>query len=145
MFNSLNNCASIALTFSCQSHQDIIQLLKKHTPLNGIIHAFNGSEEQAKQYIELGFLLGFGGAFTYSKATHLQQLVRHLPLTAIVLETDAPDMMPYFSLNNTLEKRNTPENIIGIYEHFVLLRNESSSIIELQLEKNIQSIFNFTE
>jgi len=128
-----------------KSHQDIIQLLKKHKPLKGIIHAFNGSEEQAKQYIELGFLLGFGGAFTNNNAKHLQQLVRVLPLNSMVLETDAPDMMPYFALNNRLDKRNSPENIIGIYEHFVLLRNENSSVIELQLENNIQKLFNFPE
>jgi len=126
-----------------KSHQDIIQLLKKQTPLKGIIHAFNGSEEQAKQYIDIGFVLGFGGAFTNPKAKHLQHLVKNLPLSSMVLETDAPDMLPFFVAKNEKEQRNTPENIVGIFEHFVLLRIENSSEIELQLEKNSQKIFKF--
>ncbi|MFK5892557.1 MAG: TatD family hydrolase, partial [Pseudomonadota bacterium] len=121
-----------------KSHQDIIQLLKKYSPLKGIIHAFNGSDVQAKQYIELGFMLGFGGAFTHPGAKHLRQLVIELPLTAMVLETDAPNMQPSFAIG----KRNSPENLIGIFENFVSLRAEKVKKIEQQLEENSQKIFN---
>jgi TatD DNase family protein len=75
--------------------QDIIlkQLRRIKVP-GGIAHAFNGSEQQAGQFIDLGFKLGFGGAMTYSRALQIRRLATHLPLEAIVLETDAPDISP---------------------------------------------------
>ncbi len=63
-------------------------------PWLGIAHAFNGSEVQALEFVKLGFKLGFGGAVTYERALQLRRLVRLLPLDAIVLETDAPDIPP---------------------------------------------------
>ena len=62
----------------------------------GIAHAFNGSRQQAEEFIKLGFKLGFGGAMTYSRATRLRELAATLPLDSIVLETDAPDIPPDF-------------------------------------------------
>ncbi|MBU1776153.1 MAG: TatD family hydrolase [Gammaproteobacteria bacterium] len=62
----------------------------------GIAHAFNGSRQQADEFIKLGFKLGFGGAMTYSRATRLRELAATLPLDSIVLETDAPDIPPDF-------------------------------------------------
>jgi TatD DNase family protein len=60
----------------------------------GIAHAFNGSRQQADEFIKLGFKLGFGGAMTHSRATRLRELAATLPLESIVLETDAPDIPP---------------------------------------------------
>lgn len=60
----------------------------------GIAHAFNGSNQQAQRMIERGFALGFGGAVTYERATQLRHLCSTLPVSSIVLETDAPDMPP---------------------------------------------------
>ena len=62
----------------------------------GIAHAFNGSRQQADEFIKLGFKLGFGGAMTYPRATRLRELAATLPLESIVLETDAPDIPPVF-------------------------------------------------
>ncbi len=70
----------------------------------GIAHAFNGSLAQAKAFIGLGFKLGFGGAVTYERALHLRRLARELPIEAIVLETDAPDIPPHW-LYTTAERR----------------------------------------
>lgn len=63
---------------------------------NGIAHAFNGSAQQAQSFIDLGFKLGFGGALTYERAQQLRRLAAGLPLDALVLETDAPDMPPHW-------------------------------------------------
>ena len=60
----------------------------------GIAHAFNGSFQQAEQFIELGFKLGFGGAATYQRALQIRRLLSELPLESIVTETDAPDIPP---------------------------------------------------
>ena len=60
----------------------------------GIAHAFNGSEQQAQAFTQLGFKLGFGGAVTYDAARQLRRLATTLPLSALVMETDAPDIPP---------------------------------------------------
>jgi TatD DNase family protein len=70
----------------------------------GIIHAFNGSDQQAAEFIKLGFKLGFGGAMTFDRALQLRHLAATLPMETIVLETDAPDMPPHW-LYKTTEAR----------------------------------------
>ena len=60
----------------------------------GIAHAFNGSEHQAEQLMRMGFLLGFGGSLTYEGSTRIRRLAKQIPMTHLVLETDAPDMSP---------------------------------------------------
>lgn len=74
----------------------------------GIAHAFSGSAQQAQAFIELGLKLGFGGALTYERALQLRRLAATLPLNAIVLETDAPDMPPRW-LYKTTGQRNAGE------------------------------------
>ena len=75
---------------------------------HGIAHAFNGSAQQAQSFIDLGFKLGFGGALTYERALQLRRLAASLPLDAIVLETDAPDMPPHW-LYKTAQQREAGE------------------------------------
>jgi len=70
----------------------------------GIAHAFNGSMQQATALIALGLKLGFGGALTFDRARQLRRLAVTLPLDAIVLETDAPDMPPHW-IYKTAEQR----------------------------------------
>ena len=74
----------------------------------GIAHAFNGSLQQAQAFISLGLKLGFGGALTYERAQNLRRLATELPLEALVLETDAPDMPPHW-LYRTAEQRGNGE------------------------------------
>ncbi len=71
----------------------------------GIAHAFNGSRQQADEFIKLGFKLGFGGAMTYAGSNRIRQLATTLPLDSLVLETDAPDIPPEF----IARARNSPE------------------------------------
>jgi len=66
----------------------------RRRPVGGIAHAFNGSLQQAKTFVDLGFRLGFGGALTFERALQLRRLAQALPLEALVLETDAPDIPP---------------------------------------------------
>jgi TatD DNase family protein len=77
----------------------------RDTPVvGGIAHAFNGSLQQAQAFIALGFKLGFGGALTFDRALQLRRLAVELPLSAIVLETDAPDIPPHWCYT-TAEQR----------------------------------------
>ena len=79
----------------------------------GIAHAFNGSDVQARALTQMGFKLGFGGALTYDRATHLRALSQSLPLDALVLETDSPDIVPHWLYRTADERRQghaTPRN-----------------------------------
>ncbi len=69
----------------------ILKHLRRFPSVVGSIHSFSGSEQQAKQLIELGFYLSFGGPITYPRATRLQKLVKNLPLENMLIETDSPD------------------------------------------------------
>jgi TatD DNase family protein len=82
------------------------QLLKhlRHARVSGIAHAFNGSEQQAGEFVKLGFKLGFGGTVTFERALQIRRLAAGLPLSAIVTETDSPDIPPHW-LYRTAEER----------------------------------------
>ncbi|HOL64984.1 MAG TPA: TatD family hydrolase [Accumulibacter sp.] len=88
----------------------VLKHLRRHRVRGGIAHAFNGSAQQADEFIRLGFKLGFGGALTFAGSTRIRHLAATLPLEAIVLETDAPDMPPAW-LNGG---RNTPASLLRI-------------------------------
>lgn len=86
----------------------ILKQLRRYRPRGGIAHAFNGSRQQADEFIKLGFKLGFGGAMTFSGSTRIRELAATLPLEALVLETDAPDIPPAFLTAASPDRRNKP-------------------------------------
>lgn len=77
-----------------RSQDAILKALRQRGIPGGIAHAFNGSFQQAQQFIQLGFKLGFGGAATYPRALQIRRLASELPMSCIVTETDAPDIPP---------------------------------------------------
>lgn len=83
----------------------VLKHLRRLRVKGGIAHAFNGSRQQADEFIKLDFKLGFGGAMTYRGSTRIRQLAATLPLDSLVLETDAPDIPPEFIAG----ARNAPE------------------------------------
>lgn len=98
-------------------------------PVRGIAHAFNGSEQQARQFVELGFKLGFGGAVTHDRALQLRRLATTLPLSALVLETDAPDIPPHWLYRTAAQReqgepqgRNEPGELPAIASVVAQLR-----------------------
>lgn len=97
-----------------RAHAPMIATLKRY-PLStgGIVHAFSGSLEEAKEYRKLGFLLGFGGAATWPQAQRMRRLLPQIPLEQVVLETDAPDMSPA----SHPYQRNSPEYLPDICAH----------------------------
>lgn len=99
---------------------------------HGIAHAFNGSEQQAQACIELGLKLGFGGALTFERALRLRRLAAGVPLSAIVMETDAPDIPPHWLYTTQAERsegqaqgRNEPAELARIAEVVAELRGMS--------------------
>lgn len=115
----------------------ILKGLRRFRPKGGVAHAFNGSLQQAEAFIQLGFKLGFGGAMTYSRALNIRRLAASLPLEAIVLETDSPDIPPAFAPDTP----NTPANIVGIAETLAGLRSLPISQIARQTTRNAEQIF----
>ncbi|MDR2882151.1 MAG: TatD family hydrolase [Azoarcus sp.] len=99
----------------------VLAALRRTRVVGGIAHAFNGSFQQAETFIGLGFKLGFGGAMTFDGARRIRRLAAELPLDAIVLETDAPDMPPAWAR----EERNMPENLLRIAKVLAELRGLS--------------------
>lgn len=98
---------------------DVLKYLRRYAVQGGIAHAFNGSFQQAEQFIALGFKLGFGGAMTYNRALRIRELASKLPLEAIVLETDSPDIPPEWLGSNG---RNTPLELSKIAQVLADLR-----------------------
>mgnify|MGYP006194373625 CR=1 FL=1 len=79
-----------------RSADHLLKHLRELPTGGGIAHAFNGSEQQAQAFLGLGFKLGFGGAATFEPARQLRRLAADLPISALVLETDAPDIPPHW-------------------------------------------------
>ncbi len=85
----------------------VLKQLRRSGVRGGIAHAFNGSLQQAQMFVDLGFRLGFGGAMSFEGSSRIRALARALPLSAIVLETDAPDMPPAWARG----ERNEPASL----------------------------------
>ena len=115
---------------------DVLKNLRKYKITGGIAHAFNGSPQQADEFIKLGFKLGFGGAMTYPRALKIRELAKNLPLESIVLETDAPDIPPEWL---GTKGRNSPQELLKIAQTLADLRRMSvSQIIEITGKNSIQ-------
>ncbi|AEG94308.1 TatD family hydrolase [Ramlibacter tataouinensis] len=101
----------------------------RRIPVRGIAHAFNGSLQQAREFVRLGFRLGFGGTLTYERALQIRRLAAELPLSALVLETDAPDIPPHWLYRTAQERaqgqpqgRNEPAELPRMGEVLAQLR-----------------------
>jgi TatD DNase family protein len=121
-----------------KAHADLLQCLTKAKLCGGLIHAFNGSLYYAQAYIALGFALGIGGAVTFTAATRLRRMVQALPIEAIVLETDAPDMCPA----GYWPGRNSPEFLPDILATVAELKGMTTQAVAQQTTANVQRILN---
>ncbi len=117
-----------------RSADQLLKALRELPVRGGIAHAFNGSLQQAQAFIDLGFKLGFGGAVTFDRALQLRRLATELPLDALVVETDAPDIPPHWLYVTAAERaagrppaRNTPAQLPRIGAVVAQLRGISST------------------
>lgn len=112
-----------------RSADKLLKAVRELPGLSGIAHAFNGSQQQAQAFVDLGFKLGFGGAVTYDRALQLRRLAASLPLDCLVMETDSPDIPPHWLYTTAAEReagqpqgRNTPGELPRIAEVVAGLR-----------------------
>lgn len=119
-----------------KAHDQVLGILKRMNIKGGIAHAFNGSIQQAWQYAELGFKLGFGGMLTFERSTKLRALAKKLPLEAIVLETDAPDL----TVSQHRGERNSPAYLPYCLEALAEVREEDIEAVARQTTKNAMGV-----
>jgi TatD DNase family protein len=116
-----------------RSADGLLKALRQIGSHGGIAHAFNGSEQQAMQFVDMGFCLGFGGTVTYERSQQIRALAKSLPPSVIVMETDAPDIPPQWiyataeeRLNGKLQGINSPLELPRIGQVLAELRGVSS-------------------
>lgn len=114
----------------------VIAELRRYGIKSGIAHAFNGSRQQADILMDMGFKLGFGGAMTFDRALKIRELARSLPLEAIVLETDAPDISPVWIAG----QRNSPQQLPEIAKVLAELRGIEVDQVITATTKNALSV-----
>ena len=130
-----------------RSADGLLKGLRQFPVSGGIAHAFNGSLQQAKMFIEMGFKLGFGGAMTYDRATKLRALATELPLSALVLETDAPDIPPHWIYTTAEDRekgkaqgRNSPAELPRIATELAALRGISLQELAVATSENARQV-----
>jgi TatD DNase family protein len=132
------NCGLPVILHSRKTHSRLLSLLKRHKfTQGGILHAFSGSEQQARDFIRMGFKIGVGGIITYPRANKTRQTVSRLPVEAIVLETDAPDM-PLCGLQG---QDNHPKYLPRVLQELAQLRDCSMTELAENLWRNSHQVF----
>lgn len=119
-----------------KAQDSVLKGLRIYKPRSGIAHAFNGSFQQADHFLNLNMCLGFGGASTFTRALQLRRLAAELPESAMVLETDGPDIAPEW-IN---KQRNAPEHLPRIAETIAELRQSSVEVLSSQTQLNAQRV-----
>lgn len=122
-----------------EAYEDLIWILSEYNfmSLPGVVHCFSGDYEQAMTLIDMGFYLGVGGKFTRKEEKDLSDALRKIPLSSILLETDAPYLLPEgIGMSG---KRNTSLSLPYIVEELAKLRGEEPEIIyEAAFENTIK-------
>lgn len=118
-----------------KSQDTLLKYLRRFDVPGGFAHAFNGSLQQAQAFTSMGFKLGIGGAMTFTRALQIRRLATDLPLTDLVLETDAPDISPAW----VHPQRNSPEYLPAIGRTLAELRQLDELEVAQQTARNALS------
>lgn len=125
---------------SRRTHDKLAMHLKRHDlPRKGVVHGFAGSLQQAQRFVEMGYKIGVGGTITYPRASKTRNVIAQLPLSALLLETDAPDM----PLNGFQGQPNRPERVNGVFAVLCELRAEPPEVIAETILENTRQLFDF--
>ena len=123
---------------SRRTHDKLAMHLKRQDlPRTGVVHGFAGSLQQAQRFIDMGYKIGVGGTITYPRASKTRDVMAQLPLSALLLETDAPDM----PLNGFQGQPNRPEQAARVFATLCELRDEPAEEIAGALLDNTRRLF----
>lgn len=120
-----------------EAHADTLELLKKYKP-KGVLHCFSGSVETAREVLNLGMYLGFGGVVTFKNAVKSVETAKYVPLDRILLETDCPYMAPVPFRG----KRNDSSLIKFAAEKIGEIRGIDAQTVIDEANKNTKRLFN---
>ncbi len=123
-----------------KSQDTLLKYLRRIPVRGGFAHAFNGSPQQAQAFIDLGFKLGFGGTATYPQANRIRHLLQTIAESAIVVETDAPDIPPSFLGTMGSRARNSIAYLPRIGEVLAEIRNMPMSAFAELTTRNARSV-----
>ena len=122
---------------SVKATETVIQSIKKFKKLKGMIHSYSGSQEQARQLIDLNFFISVGGSVTYDSAKNIKEVVKNIPLTSLLIETDAPDQPD----EKNRGKRNEPAFIVNTVKVISEIREQPTDMIAEQTTINAKKLF----
>ncbi len=111
--------------------------LRRHPGITGVVHSYGGSEEQARQLVELGFMIGIGGPVTYERANRIRRVVEAIPIEHLLLETDSPDQ-PNASRRG---ERNEPANLVEVCQCIAAIRGVEPEVIAAATTANAKRLF----
>ena len=114
---------------------DTLTTLKKYK-CRGVIHSYSGSLETAQEYIKMGYLLGVNGVITFKNA-NIKDIIKELPLTSIILETDSPYLTPVPFRG----EKNSPKNVLYVAKFVADLKNISLEELSKITNQNIERVF----
>jgi TatD DNase family protein len=117
--------------------EDAMRAIRRYPGLRGVFHSFSGSYEQASRLMDNGFYLGFGGPVTWARSHRLHTLVRKLPLSSLLLETDAPDQPDEAHRG----QRNEPAYLAGIASAIARLKGISMEELAAATTENATKLF----
>ena len=117
--------------------EEVLLALRRVPGLRGVVHSFAGSEQQAQRLYEIGFYLGIGGPITYPRAKRLRELIAHMPIDHLLLETDAPDQ-PNAGHQGA---RNEPARMLETLHVIAQLRGESPESVAAATTANARRLF----
>ena len=131
------------------AHDDALRILKWHPArkLGGVIHCFYGSKEIAEQYLKLGYHIGIGGSVLQleERAKDLWEAIPHIPLDRILVETDAPFILPYckdvIQPKLLRRARNTSLIIPAVIKKIAELKGVSADKVEKATAENVIRLF----
>lgn len=120
-----------------KSVEQVLNTLRNFPRVEGVLHSFSGSRQQAERLITMGFRFGFGGPVTYSNAHKLHALVRWMPLDAMLLETDSPDQPDA----KHRRQRNEPGYLPLIMNTICRLKGITPDNLAAQTSANARTLF----
>lgn len=104
---------------------------------SGVLHCYFGSVEQARESVDLGFMLGIGGASTFRNADQLHGVIAEIGIEHLVMETDAPYMAPIPYRG----KRNEPAHLIHVRDRIAALKGMAAEAVDRQTSANARRLF----
>ena len=138
-FANKDNATVIVHTRAAEDETlSIIKSHLKNRDVRFLIHCFTGSMEFAKSLLDLGCYLSFSGIITFKNTTDLQNVAKYVPLSNMLIETDAPFLAP----DPFRGKKNSPENVIYVAKKISNLKKISLSEVETKTCNNFFTAFN---